>query len=275
MRHQLTNIPDLIHSPELVLLIDLDGTLIPFADCAENARLDSEAVALLRGIMATDVRVAVVSGRPRCLVDFLRPLVPGAWWMAEHGVWRSDTHGWHCAGERNPELDQLGERLTSLARAVPGARVEWKSLSVCLHWRQVRVEDRPALQRQTECVIADWLGNHHEHRRLSGAEMVEVGPRRPNKGDAIPWVRRASSTARLLAIGDDLTDEDMFAALGANDLGVAVGSHDRLTRAGARLGDVSEVRAFLRRAIDARSTIAEAKTAAAFICSRKSIGPRS
>ena len=253
MHLKFTSILDLVHSPELALLMDLDGTLIPFADCAENARLDREASSLLRDLMATGVHVAVVSGRPQGLVDIMRPLVPGAWWMAEHGVWRRDTHGWHCAGERNPDIDQIGERMTSLARAVPGARVEWKSLSVCLHWRQVRAEDRPALQGQAEGVIADWLGNHHEHRRLSGADMVEVGPRRPHKGDAIPWVRRASSTTRLIAIGDDLTDEDMFAALGSRDLGVAVGNHDRLTRARARLRDVSDVRGFLRRVIEARS----------------------
>src|SRR5204862_324390 len=42
---------------------------------------------------------------------------------------------------------------------------------------------------------------------------------------AVPWVREAAGLgARLVALGDDVTDEDMFRVLGAGDEGIRVGS---------------------------------------------------
>jgi trehalose 6-phosphate synthase len=173
-------------------------------------------------------------------------------------VWRRDSHGWECAGERSPDLDQLAERLHELADSIVGARVETKSLSICLHWRQVDPANRPALHAVADALIDEWLASHPECRRLAGANMVEVGPKHPHKGDAVTWIRERVGPAKLIAIGDDVTDEDMFAALEPEDLGIAVGTLTRATRADARLDDVSGVRHFLRWMIEARETAADA-----------------
>jgi alpha,alpha-trehalose-phosphate synthase [UDP-forming]/trehalose-phosphatase len=242
----------LVRSPDLALLLDLDGTLIPFAARAEDAHLDRSGSALLHRLTASGVKIAIVSGRPQALVDNLRAFVPGAWWIAEHGAWRRDARGWECAGERSPDLDQLGDRLFDLADTFAGARVERKSLSVCLHWRQVEAGERSALHAVSDSLIDEWLAAHPEYRRLAGADMVEVGPRHPHKGDAVAWIRERIGASRLIAIGDDLTDEDMFAALAPEDLGIAVGTLTRATRADARLDDVAGVRHFLRWMIEAR-----------------------
>lgn len=75
---------------QLTLLLDLDGTLIPFAARPEDAHLDIGAVRVLGALHDAGVHVVIVSGRPHPLVAPMRVLVRHAWWVAEHGTWRYD-----------------------------------------------------------------------------------------------------------------------------------------------------------------------------------------
>jgi trehalose 6-phosphate synthase/phosphatase len=80
---------------------------------------------------------------------------------------------------------------------------------------------------------------------ISGSKVVEVRPMGVNKGTVAPLLLADAGTrARVLAIGDDRTDEDMFAALPANAYCIRVG--DGPSIATYRLGDPEEVRTFLR-----------------------------
>lgn len=62
---------------QLVIAIDLDGTLLPFAPTPEEARVDGDTAALLEALAATPgVTVGIISGRPRHLVEDLPPRFP-------------------------------------------------------------------------------------------------------------------------------------------------------------------------------------------------------
>jgi hypothetical protein len=75
--------------------------------------------------------------------------------------------------------------------------------------------------------------------------MVEVRPSRMHKGLAVPWLReQLGAGARLLAFGDDLTDEDLFRELGVVDEPVLVGA-PRRSRGRWRLADPAAVTALL------------------------------
>ena len=75
------------HSP-LGILLDLDGTLLPFADRPEDARPGQAHLALLRDLAhAPGVSLAIVSGRTRESLESLFVEVPGVWLVAEHGGW--------------------------------------------------------------------------------------------------------------------------------------------------------------------------------------------
>ncbi len=237
----------LARSPALGLLLDLDGTLIPFAPTLEDARLDDDAVVLLDRLQASGVQVVIVSGRPQAAVDGLRPLAPAVWWVAEHGIWRTaSAAGWQTTPQR-ADLGDIEGRLASLAAYIGGARIERKSRSVVLHWRQVAEDARAALIAAAEVAVDEWLETQPEFERLDGAMVLEVRHRSANKGTAVPWVReRLPLGARLIAMGDDLTDEDMFAALGAGDASVGVGaSASRRGHADWWLDGPHETRRFL------------------------------
>jgi trehalose 6-phosphate synthase len=247
----------LARSPRLGVLLDLDGTLVPFADTPEEAVLDDEVTGLLAALLDAGVGVAIVSGRLRRDVERVQGRVPGAWWAAEHGAWRCEDDQWVHIGGEHPELQVLCGRLEVVAAGTIGARLERKRGSVCLHWRRVPDADRAELVDTAEQVIEEWLEAHETHERLVGVDMIEVRSRDHHKGTAVSWIRGGGDVSSLIAVGDDLTDEDMFRALDAGDLAVLVGRPgDRASSAHVSVDGVAGARRFLRWLVDARIDVA-------------------
>jgi alpha,alpha-trehalose-phosphate synthase [UDP-forming] len=92
-----------------------------------------------------------------------------------------------------------------------------------------------------------WTAQHPEYELLEARLALEVRHRSAHKGSAVEWMReRLGTGARIIALGDDLTDEDTFAATGPDDASILVGTDERPTRATARLDGPEEVRVFLR-----------------------------
>jgi alpha,alpha-trehalose-phosphate synthase [UDP-forming]/trehalose-phosphatase len=237
----------------LAVLLDLDGTLIPFAPTVEEAELDAPAVRLLDALAQAGVQVAIVSGRPRSNVESLRQRLPHAWFTAEHGVWRSTGEDWTGPREQGSELDSLQDALAPFA-STPGARLERKTLSLCVHWRNVAEEHRENLIAAVELLCDEWLESQPDYERLEGVAMLEVRRQTANKGAAVQWIRARLPDAYLLAIGDDHTDEDMFAALHDDEIGIAVdATRRRRSRGRAWLAGPSAVRDFLWWLVEVRS----------------------
>ena len=99
-----------------------------------------------------------------------------------------------------------------VARA-PGARLEDKSASLAWHYRLVDPAtgeaQAAALKRELEPLVA---GRAIEV--IEGHKVIEVRQAAVDKGSVVrEIVARAPEGALVVAIGDDRTDEDMFAAL--------------------------------------------------------------
>ncbi|MDQ3336655.1 MAG: trehalose-phosphatase [Myxococcota bacterium] len=232
---------ELARHEALTLMLDLDGTLIPFAATPEAAVLDQTALEILRLLQTTGVRVVIVSGRPRALVEPMRAGLDGIWWVAEHGSWRC-LDGYWVGPSAAPEIPELLEVFAPFS-VVPGARLESKSESLCVHWRLVPQALKEDLIAGCDLACEEWLETHPEFERLDGVEMLEVRRRTSNKGRAVALVREHIPGARIIAIGDDRTDDDMFAALRDDELAIGVGANR--TRARRRLPDHVAVRSFL------------------------------
>ncbi|HEY0193671.1 MAG TPA: trehalose-phosphatase, partial [Kofleriaceae bacterium] len=240
---------------QLVIAIDLDGTLLPFAPTPEEARVDSDTASLLEALAATPgVTVGIISGRPRHLVEDLPPRFPKIAVAAEHGVWRCAEGAWEAALPPVPQLDEIEQSLRQLSARYPGTLIERKSCSVCFHWRRVADDQHDAVSAAAEMLVDEWLETHHGLERLPEVEALEVRHRGAHKGTALSWLRaRGPSGATIVALGDDLTDEDMFVSLRDGDVGILVSTQPRRTQAHLRLPDPAAVHRFLRWLIDARS----------------------
>jgi len=223
------------------LFLDLDGTLAPFqaTPCAVGPEARRQAL-LSRLAADLDGRVAVVSGRD--LQDIDRILAGGVTPVAAvHGLVRRDARGRVSALPAHDGLGQARETLKALSRCERGLLFEDKTLSVALHYRNVPeaaeavVEASERLARVTGLVLQ--LGDMVAELRTPGCD----------KGQAVAAFLQEQPFAGTtpVFVGDDLTDEDGFAAatrLGG--FGVLVGP-PRPTLARYRLEDVESVLAWL------------------------------
>ncbi len=244
----------LVTAPHVLAVIDLDGTLLPFAPTPQEARIDGDTQQLLEELLQLPgVTVGISTGRMRELVDDLVQRFPDLPIACEHGVWRRTGGTWQAALPPVPQLDEIEGSLRALAAKHPGALVERKSCSVCLHWRRVDAADHDAITASAEMIVDEWLETHHELERLPVVEALEVRHRQAHKGGALSWLRSlAPPGACVLALGDDITDEDMFVSLREKDVGILVAEHPRRTQAQLRLPGPPAVHRFLRWLVEAR-----------------------
>ena len=211
------------HTP-LGIVCDLDGTLVPFASAPEEARPTEDVVALTTRLAELPgVTVAIVSGRPK---DWLEQFFPLATTLlvAEHGAQRRGVGPWEQLGGFDAEpLAALAALLEQVARTHTGALVERKTTTVALHYRNVSPGRRGALLVEVYALVDAFCLAHPTFERLEGRFVVEVRPSVVHKGSAVPWVRaHAGEGARIIAFGDDVTDEHLFVALGGVGAGVVV-----------------------------------------------------
>lgn len=240
----------------IVAAIDLDGTLLSFAPTPSEAILDDQTAELLDALSnVPGVTMGIISGRPRDLVVELAQRFPRVAFAAEHGVWRCASGVWESALDPVPQLDEIERALTGLAKRYPGALVERKTCSVCLHWRRVEGVHHDRIIAAAEVIVDEWLETQPSLERLPSVEALEVRHRAAHKGSALAWLRsHGPAFAPVLVVGDDITDEDMFVSLRDTDVGILVSATPRRTQAGLRLPSIAAVHRFLHWLIDARQS---------------------
>jgi trehalose 6-phosphate synthase/phosphatase len=217
----------------LLLLLDYDGTLVPFARAPELAAPDRELRELLAALAARPgARVHVVSGRRReTLERWLGDLPVGL--HAEHGYWsraapREPWVGGEASVAWMPAVRRILDEATA---ATPGALVEPKTASVAWHWRMAEPE--------LGAGRADELWQRLERSMqgeplelIRGEKVIEVRPRGVNKGNVVRRVLDAWQGAppTIAAMGDDGTDEDLFRALPEEAIAISVGFRPSIAR---------------------------------------------
>lgn len=226
---------------DIALFLDLDGTLAPFAATPGEVGPDPARNRLLERLCDSVAgRVAIVSGRTIEDVDRIleRSVAPVA---GVHGLERRTAAGEIVQAKPHPQLNLVRTSFHALAAAARGLLVEDKGLSIALHYRQSPgcAEAVGELARRLEQVTGLVL--------QEGEMVAELRTPGPTKGDAVAAFLAEPPFAGALPIyiGDDLTDEDAFAAAAAaGGYGILAGP-ERATQARWRLGGVDEVLAWL------------------------------
>jgi trehalose 6-phosphate synthase/phosphatase len=241
----------------LLLLLDYDGTLVPFTPTPELARPDASLISLLRQLAARpDTEVHIVSGRARESLDHWLGALP-VWLHAEHGFWSRGprTREWTPAAEvaggwREPVLALLRE---TTART-PGSLIEVKAVALAWHYRLADLETGARRANELRLHLNQLLSNQPVEV-LAGNRVLEIRPHGIHKGrivPALPPERLARTT--VLAIGDDRTDEDLFGAVPPEAISIRVGPG--ATRARFRLESVAAVRSLLQSLAEAPASVA-------------------
>lgn len=235
--------------PVLVLL-DYDGTVVPFAPDPSLARPDPDLLSLLDRLDGhRDRRVVLVSGRSAEDLGRLfehRPLRT----LALHGAQYSEPgrptlQRFDLAACRRltPDILEACRPLLS----IPGVRIEDKGAAVCLHTRACGPAEEAEAARRFRRIAAPFC-EAGPFALLVGSRVLELRPRGADKGSGVRWLlERFPPPWVPLYLGDDLTDEDAFRSLTGRGATVAVGPPARVSAALFRLPDVAAARDLLRR----------------------------
>ena len=233
------------------VLVDYDGTLVPFARAPELAAPDEGLRQLLRALAsAPELELDIVSGRPHeTLAAWFGDLRISLW--AEHGFWHrpAEGKGWEAAAYVSPAwIARVRQILEQFTASTPGARIEEKSASIAWHYRAVQREFGERQAHELRLLLGDALSNQ-PLEVLEGKKVIEVRLRGVSK--ALVAHRIADQRVpggHIVAIGDDRTDEELFRALPPSAVTIAVGSSP--SRARFRLDDYRAVRKVLCQLLD-------------------------
>ncbi|OGQ78877.1 MAG: bifunctional alpha,alpha-trehalose-phosphate synthase (UDP-forming)/trehalose-phosphatase [Deltaproteobacteria bacterium RIFCSPLOWO2_12_FULL_60_19] len=207
-----------------VLFLDYDGTLTPLARHPALVKPNETQMDLLCSLTA-DPRntVVIISGRDRSTLDkWFGDLSVGL--VAEHGAWLKGVgKPWRLSKSMTSEWKgQLLPILESYADRLPGAFVEEKEHSVAWHYRSADPDQAALLAAE----MTDHLANLTAKADLQvsqGNRVVEIRHAGVNKGTAArDWIANADFDF-VLAIGDDLTDEELFRVLPESAMSIRVG----------------------------------------------------
>jgi trehalose-phosphatase len=237
----------------LLVLTDFDGTLVELAQDPDSVELSTGRRDLVRTLARQpDLTLGVVSGRRLADVRLKVGVEGGIYYAGLHGL-EIEGPGIHflhsqTAGTR-ALIQRLGRRLIDATKDLVGVRVENKELTLAMHVRGAA----SAAEQRAEDIFREIAGPYIDTgtlRILCGDAVFELLPGFSwTRGDAVLRIkaeveRRYRRESWLIYLGDDVTDDDAFGAVGTGGMTIAVG--DRPATAAFRLPDPDAVERFLR-----------------------------
>lgn len=227
-------------SEHLLVALDFDGTLAPFVDRPEDARALPEArLAVERLLEVSHTTVAFVSGRAVDSLELASEAPAGVLLVGSHGAeYRFDGVAAHppLDAADTDRLNALTQGFLDFTDAHPGARIERKPAGFAVHTRGLGSEAAFLAEDEARRIVADVCPDATVR---DGKDVLEFSVLDATKGDAIVHLRDYTGATAVLYAGDDVTDEDAFAVLGAGDL--ALKSGEGPTIAPFRVGSPAEV----------------------------------
>ncbi len=205
-----------------VIFIDYDGTLVPLVKRPSLAVPSQEVKDLLKRLaLKENTQVVLISGRRKEELE--------AWFsdlpinmIAEHGCWiKYAGKDWEARATMPSDIkDKIRNVMEIYVDRLPQAFVEEKSFTIAFHYRNADPE--MAIGRVAELVEElHMLVANTDLNVLLGNKVVEVRPAGINKGTAS--LSFCQDCDFLMAIGDDVTDEDLFRALPERAITIKVG----------------------------------------------------
>jgi trehalose-phosphatase len=217
-----------------MLFLDYDGTLTPIASKPELAVLEEERRSLLRAV-ARVVPTAVISGRGREDVERLVGIRELAY---------AGSHGFDIVGPNRaavtyeiaewiaPVMEDVEKTLSAEVGGIEGCLVEAKGFSVAVHYRLVSEVRVSSVERIVDRIV----DSDTRLKKATGKKVFEIRPALDwDKGKALTVLREAlesgSKATIPIYIGDDVTDEDAFAVVRDQGLGILVSPAPKPTAA--------------------------------------------
>jgi trehalose 6-phosphate synthase/phosphatase len=197
-----------------LLVLDYDGTLVPFAQYPPLARPTAEILAVLKKVSnIPNTTVVVISGRDRETVErWLKQAAVNI--SAEHGVWvKEKGKKWKMIKSlRNDWKETVLPVMRTFVDRVPGSFLEEKEFSLVWHYRMANPEMASLRAKELASNLLNLTTNMNV-QVMSGNKIVEIRSSGTDKGSTALHFMDKQKYDFILGVGDDTTDEDLFKAL--------------------------------------------------------------
>nr|WP_274953907.1 trehalose-phosphatase [Bifidobacterium crudilactis] len=256
-----------------LVLFDYDGTLTPLARTPDRAKPTKALKELMRSLASQPgVDMIIVSGRSHeTMNDWFADLPVGL--IAEHGVWfwkypqvgespegvdpaKTWDQGWMRALNL-PDAQEwkkvIQPILEQAVEKVPNSLIEQKDDAIAWHYRlsdQQRAADEKTALLESLRTVTGKLGL----MVMENAKVVEVCPVSTSKGQAVRPLVNSDAYDFMMAVGDDSTDETMFAVMPDDSWTIKIGQG--LTKAHTRLQNPAALHRLIGY-LNAESAVAE------------------
>ncbi|UCH87917.1 MAG: bifunctional alpha,alpha-trehalose-phosphate synthase (UDP-forming)/trehalose-phosphatase [Thermoplasmata archaeon] len=222
LRTQL--IDDFKSSDDRLILLDFDGTLVPFADKPADAKPNKNILRMLKRLSSESKNeVIIASGRDRDTLDeWFGDLDLG--FIAEHGAWIKERGGSWKTIEilKNNWKSKIRPLFEKYMDMTPGSFIEEKDFSLAWHFRKSHREQGFIRSLELKEALHD-LTSNLGLEIIEGSKVIEVRNAGINKGkSASHWISK-NAWDYIIAIGDDKTDEDLFEILPESAYSIKVG----------------------------------------------------
>jgi len=213
---------DYLKSNNRLLLLDYDGTLMPFNDNPLKVKPDKDVINILNSINKDEHNCTViVSGRDRNTLDsWLGNLCKGM--IAEHGVWIKNGN-WKIIDNLDSNWkDEIRSILEIFVDRTPGSFLEEKEYSLVWHYRKVDHSLASVRVGELKYILIHATANQNIGV-LEGNKVIEIKNSGISKGRAARHWLNLKKWDFILSVGDDWTDEDVFEVLPEDAYSVKVG----------------------------------------------------
>jgi trehalose 6-phosphate phosphatase len=237
------------HLSEVAILLDIDGTLLELMPTPREVWVPPGLSQTLKGLVErTSGALALVSGRSLNDIDLIFapdqfPAVGG------HGAEMRLEPASEAVASHAPPMDkELKLRLAAIAKLSPGILLEDKGYSLALHYRLAPHAEN-AIYEAVSLIRADLPTAPIEV--LPGKFVCEIKHPGFTKASGVRELMRRDPFRgrRPLFIGDDVTDETVFAIMpDMNGLSFSVGR--RAPGVNGHFDSPGDVRAFLAHLLD-------------------------
>lgn len=199
-----------------LLLLDYDGTLVPFSPVPHQASPDKFVINLLKKLSKDKQNeIYIISGRDSVsLENWLGEIEINI--VAEHGAKVKEKKGsWKTPivfiNDENWK-ESMQKVMDKYVLRCANTFIEVKDYSIAWHFRNADPEQAKLRSAELFSELND-LSQHFNTQVFKGNKVIEVRIKGIDKGFAVKQILNQNQYDFILACGDDYTDEDMFKTL--------------------------------------------------------------
>jgi trehalose 6-phosphate synthase/phosphatase len=207
-----------------LIILDYDGTLVPIIKNPELAIPDKQLIETLKQLAADKQNHLVISsGRDAEFLDkYFSKLDLNL--AAEHGAFFKEHGKWYENIRSDFPFD--GEILDILQKTTdktPGSRIEMKKTSISWHYRN---SDKWLAELRKQQLVNALMNpcTRLNLQIMRGNKVIELKMVGVDKGIEAVRLMNADKYDFVMAMGDDITDEDMFHTMPPEAITIKVGS---------------------------------------------------